>query len=81
MKIINEFLLTTRRTALELSHEPSDSEILAFTNWAIDSEIIQWLELSTVFKPDMFGDNEFPAIQIKNNAPLEVKILCILRWT
>jgi len=80
MKIIGEVKLTTNRIALELNWPPSEPEVLEFNEWALDNEIFQYLELRNFYRSDMFGDTDHPAIQIRNNAPAEVRTLCMLRW-
>lgn len=80
MKVINTLILSEGQTAFELETTPSASDVEAFIKWSHDSNVSKYVKLGTFYRVDMFGDTDYPCIQVKKRAPPNVKTLCALRW-
>lgn len=78
--IVRELKLSEGQTALELDHFPRKSWIEKFNEWAKDCQIDKYVKVENFYTSEMYGDIDYPSIQIKRGAPRNVKAFVILRW-
>lgn len=81
MKVIKQLILSEGQTALHLKSYPTVAELVAFDTWAIESGIFKYVKIEPYYVVDLFGDIDYPSIQIKKGAPGKIKTLCILKWS
>lgn len=81
VKIVQEVALREGKTALQLSVFPSHEWIKDFGDWAKQHGINEYVTVENFYVSEMFGDVDYPAIQISKNAPGVVKTVCLLTWS
>jgi len=81
IKIVDKVLLSEGQTGLELSAWPELGEQIEFRKWASQNKFSEYLEFKNFYRAGHFGDIDYPAIQVKKDAPEEVITLTLLRWS
>lgn len=79
MRVIRVVKLNDGNTALEL-YSLSKGSADKFNAWAKESGIAEHVELKPFYQSEMYGDIDYPAIQVKRNAPPGIVEFCILKW-
>jgi len=80
MKIIKELRLDNDRIAFELDEPPNRYEYAMFYEWAEIHGVIKYVQIKNFYRSEMFGDVDYPSIQIEADAPESVETLCKLKW-
>ena len=73
MKIIKQLKLSEGQTALALNKFATKEEKIIFKKWTDEIGISEYAVIEDYYESDMFGDVDYPAIQIKKGAPKKLK--------
>lgn len=80
IKITSIEKLSEGQLGLELSRWPTLNDTADFNHWVTENNISNYVELKGFYRVSYMGDLDFPAMQIKPNAPENILTMCLLKW-